>query len=65
MINPCKNCKDRHRGCHAECEAYLEFKEKCEIIRDGRYYDCMEKSYYVDKDRRLAKMFKYQNRRKG
>lgn len=23
---PCKDCPDRHPGCHSDCERYLEFK---------------------------------------
>lgn len=25
---PCKDCADRHAGCHAECAAYLEAREQ-------------------------------------
>ena len=24
---PCKDCKDRHVGCHSECEKYKEFAD--------------------------------------
>ena len=26
-VSPCFNCKDRHAGCHAECERYAEWKK--------------------------------------
>jgi hypothetical protein len=26
--NTCKDCKDRHVGCHGECEAYIEWDRK-------------------------------------
>lgn len=25
---PCKSCTERHSGCHANCEKYLECKKK-------------------------------------
>lgn len=25
---PCKGCADRHAGCHSECAAYLEARER-------------------------------------
>ena len=25
---PCKNCEDRHYGCHASCEAYRKFIQR-------------------------------------
>ena len=25
MTAPCKDCSDRHTGCHSECEKYKEF----------------------------------------
>ena len=27
MKSPCYKCKDRHQGCHAECEAYRDYSE--------------------------------------
>ena len=24
---PCKDCKDRHTGCHSECPKYIKAKE--------------------------------------
>ena len=24
---PCKNCTDRHLGCHSECEEYIAYKQ--------------------------------------
>ena len=26
MKNPCKNCEERHQGCHAGCERYAAWK---------------------------------------
>ena len=25
---PCRNCEDRHVGCHGTCERYIDWKEK-------------------------------------
>lgn len=34
MTAPCKDCGDRHQGCHSRCEAYkayhAENKKRCE-----------------------------------
>lgn len=30
---PCKNCENRHKNCHSECEGYKAFKEKRIAIR--------------------------------
>ena len=27
-IAPCKDCKERHVGCHSKCEKYLEYKKE-------------------------------------
>lgn len=29
-ISPCKDCKERHLGCHTGCKKYAEFKAKIE-----------------------------------
>lgn len=46
--NVCKDCADRHVGCHAECDRYLSAKAKHEderaMIRDKRSKDL----YYLD-----------------
>lgn len=25
---PCKDCADRHIGCHGECEKYIKYKQE-------------------------------------
>ena len=27
MNNPCHKCENRKIGCHADCEAYMEYKQ--------------------------------------
>lgn len=27
MIAPCKDCRERHLGCHSECEKYKAYRE--------------------------------------
>ena len=36
MTAPCKDCNDRHTGCHAECEKYKRFAEEREYNRQER-----------------------------
>lgn len=31
---PCKDCSDRHAGCHAECEKYLEARSQNMKVKD-------------------------------
>lgn len=33
---PCKDCKDRHRACHDECERYKAFKNYLAKIREAK-----------------------------
>lgn len=30
---PCKDCEDRHEGCHAECERYKVYKNEREAAK--------------------------------
>lgn len=48
MIAPCKDCVERHVGCHASCPRYAEFKAGCNARRQERaaYYPI--KDYTVD-----------------
>ena len=33
---PCKDCQDRHPGCHDKCHRYAEWKSKLEKVNDER-----------------------------
>ena len=46
LFTCCKNCTERHSGCHSKCEPYLadkakvnKLREKHEADRDYRAYD--------------------------
>ena len=31
--SPCHKCEERHSKCHAECEKYIKYQEKCKGIQ--------------------------------
>lgn len=34
---PCKDCADRHPGCHSECEWYMKYsKERAEMLKNKK-----------------------------
>lgn len=35
-ISPCKDCPDRHPGCHDKCPGYAEWKSKLEKVNSER-----------------------------
>ncbi len=41
----CLGCKERTLGCHAWCEAYREFSERCEKERRERARETKMDSY--------------------
>lgn len=36
MKKQCFNCPNRTAECHASCESYKEFRERCDMIIDKR-----------------------------
>ena len=38
-IAPCKDCKDRHVGCHSKCEKYLEYKKELQKAKHREKID--------------------------
>ena len=38
-IAPCKDCKDRHVGCHGKCEKYLEYKKELQKAKHREKID--------------------------
>lgn len=37
MKPPCKDCKDRHVGCHGDCERYKQYKAELEAAKAEIY----------------------------
>lgn len=35
--SPCKDCNDRHVGCHGSCEEYLAFDRERKALNEDRY----------------------------
>ena len=33
-INSCKDCKDRHVGCHSTCEKYINAKKEYDELQE-------------------------------
>lgn len=48
VITPCKNCEDRHMGCHSECERYAKYKQECELENQARRERLQLTSAYID-----------------
>ena len=50
----CKGCKDRHLGCHSECEEYLEFdkQRKKELNNKLKKTETDVWTYPKERDRR-------------
>jgi hypothetical protein len=50
---PCKDCKERHVGCHAECERYKEFAEE-----NRRRHDEACKAYVIEQGLEAAEIIR-------
>lgn len=61
MIYPCKGCKDRHTGCHAECERYKAACAERKKIREERY----KEHELIELSVKRAERIKKQQGRKG
>ena len=63
---PCKDCTERHAGCHATCEKYAETKKVYLELKDKvnkeRYKDSVVNSFEVEQK---TKVLKKQNHKKG
>ncbi len=58
--SPCKNCPDRHLGCHSECEKYIAYDILNNIRREAEHRkkhtedDLFKTSRHSKKKRRRA-----------
>lgn len=46
-IVTCRNCPDRHIGCHGECEKYLKAKQEYEAMKVARHKEKDIFDYYT------------------
>ena len=57
MNSPCKNCPERHKLCHSECEKYAVFAAEKERIRAKRMKECDEFSFIMESRRRVTSVW--------
>lgn len=61
---PCKDCPDRHQGCHSECEKYLEFRKERDELNELRHQE-NEKYYGKFAKHNCALAKRHKENRKG
>ena len=63
--SPCYECKNRHSGCHAECEDYLDYQriheEEVETIRKNKQKNARQ-HYMTDREFKNALQGRNKNR---
>lgn len=57
----CKDCKERHSGCHSECEKYKAFREKIDKTKKKNYAVA---DYFVAREKRIEKATVNKNKRR-
>ena len=55
---PCKDCKDRHIGCHSDCELYKEFQRRNEELNKRKRFENGLHSYEMRKRLAIEKKYK-------
>ena len=50
---PCKNCSERHYGCHAECDRYVSYSESRRAELDRRIKANENERGYIEHSCRL------------
>lgn len=55
MNAPCKDCKDRHAGCHSECERYQAYAAEREAINAKKREAANADGYLFAKIKKLNK----------
>lgn len=63
MHSPCKDCENRHVGCHSVCPKYREFNQKCIEVREKRLKENDINSMCIEQIQKITKL-KRRERRK-
>lgn len=64
MTSPCKDCTDRHDGCHGKCERYQAFRTEIEERKPNNYADYDYRRYVSGVKWKIA-LRRVHNRRHG
>ena len=56
----CKNCENRHMGCHSMCEDYIRFREaQDEVLKEKEAQRNATPDFSREKNRMIWKGMKY------
>lgn len=58
---PCKNCTERHIGCHSTCAKYLEKKKEADAILEAKKKTAAEQQASFAQRNRLRKTWAKSN----
>jgi hypothetical protein len=61
MRPPCKDCPDRHIGCHSKCEKYLAFRRERDAYNEKH---AMEVAILGSMNKRIADTNRKANKRR-
>ena len=59
----CKNCSERHLGCHGTCESYLEYRKAQDKMLHDRYIQGQARRNYDNRSRRKTMLSTHKDRR--
>ena len=54
--NTCRDCAERHPGCHSDCQKYQEFREALRSNKLSRYGESVIYNYTMEKIRKGANL---------
>jgi hypothetical protein len=54
--SPCYGCKERHEGCHSECERYRKWADNKKRINAKKFEEWSAMTYGIDRITRIQKM---------
>ena len=57
----CRDCADRHSGCHSECESYLAEKKRLQEEKDAHELERSFNDYLIS---HAQKLYRKKNRRR-
>lgn len=51
---PCKDCMERHEGCHGSCVKYMDWKQHLEVVNkeDDIYYQYKQDRWLHEREKK-------------
>jgi hypothetical protein len=54
---PCKDCPNRHQGCHSECDKYIAFRKERDELNELKHKEKEKHRLLVEYNKEIGRRY--------